>query len=261
MSKTTETPTRRSVRIRPVPAVTRAIAIIRLLDKRAEPMGVKAIADALNLVPSTCLHILRSLQHEGLITVETGTKRYRLGPGLLGLARSFMQRNPFAMAAQAILQETTQGWDVTAIGVELVGSEHMVVVALSQSPSPFSLHVEVGSRFPALISATGRLVAAHSGWSEAELRKRFAPLRWDNKPKVDQWLKQVEDARMNGFSSDEGNYISGLTIMAAPVLNTHGHLTHALVVASLNDKLNTSARKALMRHMKSSADRLSAMVD
>ena len=38
-------------RIRPVPAVTRAVAILRLLGRRREPMNAKSIADELDLVP------------------------------------------------------------------------------------------------------------------------------------------------------------------------------------------------------------------
>ena len=44
-----------------VSAVSRAVAILRALGRSAEPMGVKALADQLELVPSTCLHILRVL--------------------------------------------------------------------------------------------------------------------------------------------------------------------------------------------------------
>ena len=33
----------------------------------------------------------------------------------------------------------------------------MIVLAIARSDVPFRLHVDVGSRFPALISATGRL--------------------------------------------------------------------------------------------------------
>ena len=54
----------------PVPAVTRAIAILRLLGRSRTPMGVKAIAQALGLVPSTCLHILRALVSEQLVKVD-----------------------------------------------------------------------------------------------------------------------------------------------------------------------------------------------
>src|SRR5207253_5995145 len=49
----------RAVREREVPAVRRAVAILRLLGKSETALGVNAIARALGLVPSTCLHILR----------------------------------------------------------------------------------------------------------------------------------------------------------------------------------------------------------
>ena len=51
-------------RIRAVPAVTRAIAILRLLSRSRSPLGLKAIAQSLGLVPSTTLHILRALMAE-----------------------------------------------------------------------------------------------------------------------------------------------------------------------------------------------------
>ena len=57
-------PAARTVRVRPVPAVSRSIAILRLLGQVGQPLGVKAIADELALVPSTCLHILRVLVGE-----------------------------------------------------------------------------------------------------------------------------------------------------------------------------------------------------
>ena len=60
---------------RAVPAVTRALAILRFLARSAEPVGVNPMARELELVPSTCLHILRVLQDEGLVDFESATKR------------------------------------------------------------------------------------------------------------------------------------------------------------------------------------------
>ena len=71
--------------VRAVPAVTRAVAILRLLGRSKTPMGMKAIAQALDLVPSTALHILRALVIEELVEVDAA-KRYRLGLGTLALA-------------------------------------------------------------------------------------------------------------------------------------------------------------------------------
>ena len=76
-------PNLKSPRVRAVPAVTRAIAILRLLSRSRTPQGLKAIAESLDLVPSTALHIVRALVAEDLLQVDPQTKRYRLGVGML----------------------------------------------------------------------------------------------------------------------------------------------------------------------------------
>src|SRR5690606_34190621 len=85
-------------RIRAVPAVTRAVAILRLLDRADAPMGVNAIARELDLVPSTCLHILRALTEEELVAVDPATKRYTLEAGIVSLARRALRRDSFSNA-------------------------------------------------------------------------------------------------------------------------------------------------------------------
>jgi len=51
--------------VRPVPAVSRAVAILRLLGRSAQPIGVKAIATELSIAPKTASshveHILAKL--------------------------------------------------------------------------------------------------------------------------------------------------------------------------------------------------------
>ena len=103
-------------RVRPVPAVSRSIAILRLLGRGPEPMGMKAIAQSLAMVPSTCLHILRVLVDEELVKVDA-TKRYSLGAGMLSLARSVIESNSFPAAVQPVLDRVSTQWGVTAIGV------------------------------------------------------------------------------------------------------------------------------------------------
>ena len=86
--------------IRAVPAVTRAAAILRLLARAREPMGVKAISLALELVPSTGLHILRALVAEELVKVDPVTKQYSLGSGLISLARTALEDDGFPSQVQ-----------------------------------------------------------------------------------------------------------------------------------------------------------------
>ncbi len=249
----------RGPRLRRVPAVSRAIAILRLLGRTAEPMGVKAIAKALGLVPSTCLHILRVLVDEELVRVDAATKRYSLGVGMLALARSVIEGTSFAGMAQPVLDRLSTKWGVTALGVEVSGLKHMVVVALSRSHIPFRLHVDVGSRFPALISATGRLVAAYNGHPWREIEARFRELRWQNPPELATWRKEVEAVATQGYAADFGNYINGVTVLSVPLRNARGHATQALVVTGLADQLGGRLEE-LAAEMRLEADRLNELL-
>ncbi len=241
------------VRTRAVPAVSRAIAILRLLGKAKAPMGVNAIAQALDLIPSTCLHILRTLVQERLIAVDTETKRYRLGMGMLTLARSAREANTFPSTVQAGLDRLSSKWGVTAIGVDVTDQEQMVVAALSRSNLPFRLHVDVGSVFPALLSATGRLVAAFGGQPMSELKRRYQQLRWDKPLDFEAWTKEVALAHKQHYSIDRNTYIAGLHIVAVPVLDDTDHITHTIVCASLVDQLTKQQQLKLVAAMQQEA--------
>src|SRR5690625_5651760 len=61
------------------PAATRAAAVLKLLGNVSEPLGVNAVARELDVVPSSCLHVLRALHDEGLVHMHPITKKYTLG--------------------------------------------------------------------------------------------------------------------------------------------------------------------------------------
>ena len=242
--------------VRAVPAITRGIAILRYLARRREPLGVIAIARELRIVPSTCLHILRALASEGLVAVDPVTKRYGLDAGVLTLARSALRQDGFARLAQPELDALANQFPVTAIGVRVIGLKHMIVVAISRSEASFRPHVDIGSRFPALISATGRCLAAFGNHSDAEIERAFMALRWDAAPDFEAWQAEVAATRRIGFGIDNSNYIRGVTIVAAPVLGMEGWMTHALVAVALSEQVAADGAKTIGAALQSAAGRV-----
>jgi len=239
------------------PAISRAAAVLRLLGKSDTPLGVQSIARELALVPSTCLHVLRALVTEEFVAFDPDTKRYSLEAGVLTLARHWLRRNRFNDLAQPVLDRIGQAFEVTMLGVQIVGLDHIIVIAVSQSGHNFQLSTQIGSRFPALISATGRCIAAFGGHTEAELEARFKTLRWDEPPTFDEWQAQVLVTRAQGFAVDAGNYISGVTVVAAPVWRARAKLGHALVAISIGSALRRNGLPALQDALVSSAQTLS----
>jgi DNA-binding IclR family transcriptional regulator len=133
----------------------------------------------------------------------------------------------------------------------------MIVVALSRSQTPVRVHVDVGSRFPALISATGRCVAAFGNHPPAEIQKRFKALRWNDPPSYAAWCREVDTVRRQGFSIDRNDYIAGITIVAVPVLGGGG-ITRSIASVGITGQLDRAKSIELAHEMQDAARQVGA---
>lgn len=220
---------------------------------------MKAIAKELELVPSTALHILRVLVAEELVKVDASSKRYGLGSGMLSLARSVIASNDFASLSQLGPRPGGQKWVSPAWVWSWTDTHHMVVVALSRSQTPFRLHVDVGSRFPILLSATGRLVAAFGGDSWTKLEQKVQGDTLGKPVSIARWKKEAENARRTG-QRDRDTYINGATLLAVPLHGTDGKVTHTLVAAGLSNHLTATRVRQLAADLHAEANKLSQIV-
>lgn len=244
---------------RQVPAVSRAVAILRFLSRSNDPVGVNPIARELGLVPSTCLHILRVLQDEGLVEFDSQTKRYSIGIGILPLARAALSKNTFSVMIQPLLSGLSEQFGITAIATQMSEPRQMVVVALSQSTLPFRLQVDLGSRFPLLISATGRLFAAFNADNPADLEREFKKLVWDHPPSFQEWQAEVELSRQRGYAVDQGTYISGVTVVAVPILNAKKEMIRSLVAIGITERLGAGETQNLAQALMDARDSIEKM--
>ena len=244
-AKTSSQRTKRAIEVsggaHRAPAVSRAATVLRLLAGETSGLGVTEIARKVGLVPSTCLHVLRALVDEGFIAFDAERKTYRTGVGLLTLVRDAMASNEFRKVAQPTLERLAADYKITAVAVELDSRERMVVVALARFDSLVSIHVSVGSRFPSLISATGRCVAAASNLGREELKQKFDTLRWERAPRFEDWYAEVERARIDGCAVDRGNYIRGLGIAAALLPVGLDRVTRGIALVGFEHSLTDEA--------------------
>ncbi|MCR0985459.1 IclR family transcriptional regulator [Roseomonas populi] len=253
-------PSDRGATIRAVPAVTRAIAILKLLSRSDAPLGVHGIARPLGMVPSTCLHILRALVAEEMLSFDPATKRYALAGGVVALARGMLRKDPFSNLAQPVLDRLAAEYSATAIGVEIPGLDHIVAVAIARPSHALRLQVDVGSRYPSLISATGRCIAAFGGHSWREIERRFHGLRWEDPPSLAQWRADIQATKESGFAVDEGRYITGVTVIAAPVAPRE-RVSHALVIVGVSEQLRRIGLTEIGTTLRAQASALSLQLE
>ena len=211
-----------------VPSISRALAALHVLGRSPTPLGVQAIARQLGVVTSSCYYLLQALLAEEMVAFDPDTKRYSLGPGVLTLAQYWYRQNRFGDLVQPHLDQISEAYDVTVVATEIFGLDHVTIIAISRPAAGFRFSAHLGTRFPALTSATGRCIAAFGGRSEEEVRTRFKQIKWDQPLGYETWREQVERTRERGFGVDLGNFISGMISVAAPVWDAQGQVSHAI---------------------------------
>lgn len=219
-------------------------------------LGVSDIARKVGIVPSTCYHVLRALTHEGLVAFDVNKKTYRMGAGLVTLAREALGANNFSRIAQPHLDRLALSHGVLAIAGEIDNRDRLVVLTVARADNSVSLHVNVGSRFPPLTAATGRLVAAELNLSKAELRRRFQDLRWECPPRFADWYEEVQRAKLDNVAVDAGRYMRGITVLATLVPKGADGVLRIIALIGLEHQMTGDPLKMLRADLLQTAEKV-----
>ncbi|MGX7706045.1 IclR family transcriptional regulator [Methylobacterium sp. Gmos1] len=218
---------------REVGAVAQAAAILRAVAGAREALGVTAIARAAGVSPSTTLNILRTLVHEGFVALVPETKTYRLGLGLLEVARPLLNRSDVELL-QPRLQSIATEFEATATVWQVAPDDKALLLGRIVPASGIHIEFRLATRIPAYAGAIGRAVAAAGQGAgllpRATLRARFGAIRWHVPVPFDAFLSEIETAAANGYAVDLGQLIRGVTSAAAALCDRSGR--PRLVVAA-----------------------------
>lgn len=204
----------------PVRSVSQAFGILRLLSSHPAGLTLSAIARELDLSPSSCLNLLRTLVGEGMAERAGAEKLYRATAGWdrLDFARGAIER--IIAAARPGMRTFAQTHETTVGLWHAVSAERLELVALAESGAATSIHMVIGQRQPIGGGSTGRALAASEGLSSAELRRRYEAVRWDGALSFAEYASQVERAAALGYAIDDGLGHAGITSLGCRLAAT-----------------------------------------
>ena len=201
----------------PVRSVSQAFAILRLVAARPRGMTLSDIARAAELSPSSCLNLLRTLVGEGALERGHDDRRYRVVTGWSPTAPARGRIEQIIERARAPMRSFAETHDCLVGLWEAISPRRFALVAMGESEASTRIHMVIGQRQPIGGGSIGRALAAADSVGEAELRRRFNEVRWQQPLAFETYAAQVARAARVGFALDDGFGHAGICSVGSAV--------------------------------------------
>ena len=236
-----------------VNSVANALAVLRRLAAAKSPEGVNVIARGVGVSPSSCFNILKTLTAEEFAHFDPVRKTYTLGPGAVDLAIAALDPDGSFLRTRPFLEEVARAFGVTCGLWRRVG-ERMILLGAAEGLAVAQIRFTPGQRLPLMSGAMGRCVAASSDLREEDMAQAIDKLQWHARPKLDRYLSEVRTAAQHGYAVDDGDFLQGITSVAAPIVSRDGALAHCIVATTFKGRFDREELRELGRAVRAAGE-------
>jgi IclR family transcriptional regulator, KDG regulon repressor len=214
-----------------VQAVVLTLRILEHLGRARRPLGVTALATALDTNKSRIFRHLRTLVSEGYLVQCTETERYEVGARFVGLGRAVTDRLHLGEIATPHLHTLRDALGHFSVISEVEGGGVRILVAVSGT-SPIEIGVKQGSLLSFHASAQGKIALA---FGEEKIRRDALRSRLEMQtPKtivsVTVLNRDLEKIKRQGWAVAPNEALLGLNALAAPVFDASGKLIASVAI-------------------------------
>ncbi len=244
-----------------IQSVERAIDIVSLFSVERPRLGITEISASLDLSKTTVHGLVKTLVARGFLRQDTETRKYRLGLKIYELGvflGGTLKINQVGVAPAHRLTERTGQMSMLAIW-----EKNTVLVTLGVTPElRGTSSQQMGIRLPGYATATGKaiLAALPSDMLDEYLRDTvLEPRTPQTITRKKRLRKNLAEARANGYATDEGEYIKGLTCIGAAIYDRTGAPVASISVSGGPDFLTENLKETASEVMNTAAEISRAM--
>ena len=236
-----------------VPAVTRAAAILSALAEAAgQPVSVSELSRRLGLPKSSTANLCLALETERLVSRYDGG--YRLGRRLVELGGAYLSTVDQVQEFYSACRRQPNLARQTARVAALDGLD-VLYLARYDGTQPIRLTANIGDRFPAHCTATGKALLARLDpvVLDERLRGHRRLVALTERSITDPGVLRAElaKARVQGYAVDDEETTPGVTCLAiaVPGFRTDSE-PFAISVTTMTPHLDDSLRENLLKELR-----------
>ncbi len=210
-----------------IQSLARGLAVLKWMADVDHGISVTELADQLGVNKATVSRMLHTLMHHGFVEKAVDGRRFQLGPALVRLSRSVIERSKLREVAKPYLKQL----------VELTGEcAHLAIYAQGQalymdqveSDASLRVNADVGHMAPLHCTALGKVLLAFGDHPlPSELEKR-TQRTCDS---MEQLQHELSDIRQKGYAVDNEEYDRGVRCIAVPVFDYKDEVAGAIGIS------------------------------
>ncbi|MGQ0683939.1 IclR family transcriptional regulator [Bradyrhizobium sp.] len=231
--------------------VDKAMKLLGYFSAAEPEIGLSELARLASFDKAATRRFLVALASHGLIEQDGNTRKYRLGPAFLRLARIREATRPLARTVQQALDGLSEVTGETAHGSMLSG-EQLSIIGVAEPQRPTRVSVDASQPLPLHATASGLACLAFLGEEAARQIIGTAPLRkhTDHTCASKRDLKVLlGETRERGYSMAVRTFDDEVISIAAPIFDATGTAIGALSVASIASRFSKESERNIARHV------------
>jgi DNA-binding IclR family transcriptional regulator len=198
----------------PITKVLRALSW--LIQEPSGSTGVREMATALGLSPSSAHRLLTALADEGFVRQDAASSKYHLGVEFYRLANVAAAKAPIRQAALKHMRRLVDACNETALlGIYDDLRQEMIFVARVESQHALRYAIELNQWMPVHVAASGLAIMAFL--SDDEIRSTDLSITEPYRLQM-----ELEAVRIRGAATSRGHRVPGAVGLAAPIFGPSG---------------------------------------
>ncbi len=208
----------------------RAVDVLNILAEHPSGLSMADLARSSG-VPMTTLHRLLGVLRGASLVAETAAGLYVVGSGTVVLARAFLDGLDLREAARSEMAAVVSRTSETC-HLGILASVQIVYIEKVDSPHPVRMYSRVGGTNPALTTAIGRAILAHSPPQVVDEVLEGSRRLFGDSVRVQDVHAVLEEVRSSGYSTDLQDNELGICCVGAPVFDHGGRVVAGISLSA-----------------------------
>ena len=242
-----------------IQSVEQGMELLKVMAANGQPMMLRDLAAAVGMNPSSAHRYLTSFIRSGFVEQDPASGLYELGPYALSFSLAALRRLDHVRLAAPELSALCTSLGHTVL-LAVWGNLGPTVVRWEEAAEPLTVNVRIGSVFPVLRSATGRVFAAYLPWQRVQplIAREISDKSGKGQGDWGQVEALLAKVRAEGLARIEGDLVPGVHAVAAPVFDYRGEIIAVMTTLGYGSVFDASLDGAPARAIRAAAARLSA---